>query len=123
MMHCHADVHVYARVMLQEMEHGTLGGMYTTVEGLLTAIYKALKEHHPFQVGDSTTLHHSSDAAVIEVSICTCHRYHVPCSSQIMSFRRINRSSIHFWSSCRCLLMVSDVCMHVCLYVCMCVCT
>lgn len=61
-----------AMVMVPELElelgPGTLGGVFTTVEGLLTKIRKSLQESNPFAVGDSTTLHHSEDASVVDVS-------------------------------------------------------
>lgn len=49
-----------------ELQHGTLGGLYTTVEGLVTKIHKSLAESNPFAIGDSATLHHSSTTAVSE---------------------------------------------------------
>eukprot|EP01038_Epipyxis_sp_PR26KG_P014879 gene14879-20008_t len=49
-----------------ELQHGTLGGVFTTVEGLLNKIHKSLMENNPFAVGDSTSLHHSNDPSVIE---------------------------------------------------------
>jgi hypothetical protein len=52
---------------LQELSQGTLGGVFTTVEGLLTKIHKSLLENNPFSVGDSTTLHHSADPSVYDV--------------------------------------------------------
>ncbi len=51
----------------QELSQGTLGGVFTTVEGLLTKIHKSLLENNPFSVGDSTTLHHSADPSVYDV--------------------------------------------------------
>ena len=35
------------------MESGTLGGMYTEVEGLLSAILDGMSENHPIFLGDS----------------------------------------------------------------------
>jgi hypothetical protein len=46
------------------LQHGTLGGVYTTVEGLMHKIHSNLVEGNPFAVGDSTRLHHSEDPAV-----------------------------------------------------------
>ena len=43
-----------------ELGHGTLGGVYTTVEGLMNKIYTNLRDNNPFAVGDSSTNHHSS---------------------------------------------------------------
>ena len=40
---------------------GTLGGVYTTIEGLLEKLYTNLRDNNPFGVGDSTRLHHSDD--------------------------------------------------------------
>lgn len=37
------------------MAPGTLGSMYTTVEGLLTKVIESLRENNPFGVGDSST--------------------------------------------------------------------
>ena len=34
-----------------ELGHGTLGGVFTTVEGLLTKIAKSLIENNPFAIG------------------------------------------------------------------------
>jgi zinc finger protein len=42
-----------------EVQSGTLGGVYTTIDGLLMKIHKNLTSGNPFAVGDSTTLHHS----------------------------------------------------------------
>ena len=36
-----------------ELEAGTLGGMYTTVEGLLTQIIDGMNDSHPIFLGDS----------------------------------------------------------------------
>jgi zinc finger protein len=47
-----------------ELQHGTLGGVFTTVEGLLTKILKNLLEGNPFAVGDSSSLHHSNQTQV-----------------------------------------------------------
>jgi len=44
-----------------ELQHGTLGGMFTTVEGLLQKIVQKLLESNPFAVGDSSTNNHSTD--------------------------------------------------------------
>lgn len=35
------------------MAAGSLGSMYTTVEGLLDKLYEALKANNPFGLGDS----------------------------------------------------------------------
>jgi zinc finger protein len=40
---------------------GTLGGVYTTVEGLLDKIYTNLRDNNPFSVGDSTWRNHSNE--------------------------------------------------------------
>lgn len=45
-----------------ELAHGSLGGVFTTVEGLLMKIHSSLKENNPFAVGDSSTQHHSNQA-------------------------------------------------------------
>jgi zinc finger protein len=47
-----------------EISHGSLGGMYTTVEGLLSKIFKSLTEHHSYQTGDSKTNTHSNQADI-----------------------------------------------------------
>ena len=44
-----------------ELQCGTLGGMYTTVEGLLQKIESNVRDINPFNYGDSTKLHHSDD--------------------------------------------------------------
>ncbi|CAM9368200.1 unnamed protein product, partial [Ectocarpus fasciculatus] len=41
-----------------ELQHGTLGGVYTTVEGLLKKINESLIDNNPFYTGDSSRLHH-----------------------------------------------------------------
>ena len=46
-----------------ELSHGTLGGLYTTVEGLLNKILVQLTASNPFSTGDSTHLHHSASGA------------------------------------------------------------
>ena len=43
-----------------ELGHGTLGGVYTTVEGLMNKIYTNLRDNNPFAIGDASTNHHSS---------------------------------------------------------------
>eukprot|EP01033_Poteriospumella_lacustris_P013141 gene13141-9409_t len=48
-----------------ELQHGTLGGVFSTLEGLMQKIYKNLAEDNPF-VGDSTYLHHSEDPEIRE---------------------------------------------------------
>jgi zinc finger protein len=35
------------------LETGTLGGRFTTIEGLLTQVYEELDEKSPFRRGDS----------------------------------------------------------------------
>jgi zinc finger protein len=42
-----------------ELQHGSLGGCYTTVEGLIDKIIKSLSDCNPFAVGDSSYNHHS----------------------------------------------------------------
>jgi zinc finger protein len=42
-----------------EMQHGTLGGTYTTIEGLIAKLDKSLSEGNPFSIGDSSNQHHS----------------------------------------------------------------
>jgi len=49
-----------------ELQNGTLGGLYTTVEGLLHKIYTNLRDNNPFAVGDSTQLHHSAQPTINE---------------------------------------------------------
>jgi len=39
------------------MAPGTLGGVYTTVEGLIEKVHSNLEENNPFGVGDSATNH------------------------------------------------------------------
>ena len=48
-----------------ELQHGTLGGVFSTLEGLMQKIYKNLAEDNPF-VGDSAYLHHSEDPEIRE---------------------------------------------------------
>jgi len=43
-----------------EVEAGSLGGMYTTLEGLLDKIRNKLKEGNPFYSGDSSTQQHDN---------------------------------------------------------------
>jgi zinc finger protein len=47
-----------------ELGCGTLGGVYTTVEGLVNKIHTSLGNSNPFAIGDSTTLNHSEDVEV-----------------------------------------------------------
>jgi zinc finger protein len=49
-----------------ELQHGTLGGVYTTVEGLLKKISESLVANNPFYTGDSSRLHHFNPSASIE---------------------------------------------------------
>jgi zinc finger protein len=42
-----------------ELAHGTLGGVYTTVEGLMQKIFTNLRDNNPFAVGDASTNNHS----------------------------------------------------------------
>jgi zinc finger protein len=46
-----------------ELSHGSLGGVYTTVEGLINKVYTNLRDNNPFAVGDSISKHHSEDEA------------------------------------------------------------
>eukprot|EP00903_Cladosiphon_okamuranus_P005534 g5511.t1 len=46
------------------MEMGTLGSMYTTVEGLLSKARASLVEGNPFFSGDSATMHHGKESEV-----------------------------------------------------------
>jgi ZPR1 zinc-finger domain len=48
-----------------ELGCGTLGGVYTTVEGLLQKIHTSLRDDNPFAVGDSSELHHSESTEVV----------------------------------------------------------
>ena len=48
-----------------ELQHGTLGGVYTTVEGLLKKINDSLIENNPFYTGDSSRLHHFTGSVSI----------------------------------------------------------
>jgi zinc finger protein len=50
------------------LEHGTLGGVFTTVEGMLTKIHQSLWDTNPFAVGDSTENNHSEDRSILSVS-------------------------------------------------------
>jgi hypothetical protein len=50
-----------------ELGHGTLGGVFTTVEGLLMKIHSSLTNNNPFAVGDSSVQHHSNQAEQSEV--------------------------------------------------------
>ena len=56
-----------------ELTHGSLGGLYTTVEGLVNRIRLNLVENNPFATGDSTFRHHSESTEPGEV------RGHCPC--------------------------------------------
>ncbi|CAM9659732.1 unnamed protein product [Choristocarpus tenellus] len=44
------------------MEMGTLGSMYTSLEGLLTKARGNLVEGNPFYLGDSSTVHHGKES-------------------------------------------------------------
>eukprot|EP01040_Poterioochromonas_malhamensis_P010219 gene10221-11116_t len=47
-----------------ELQVGTLGGMFTTVEGLLQKILKNLDENNSMVYGDSKTKNHSNDKSI-----------------------------------------------------------
>ena len=49
-----------------ELGCGTLGGVYTTVEGLVSKIHSSLGNSNPFAIGDSTTLNHSEDSEIVQ---------------------------------------------------------
>ena len=49
-----------------ELQHGTLGSVYTTIEGLLSKLVKNLTEDNPFCLGDSSVQHHSEDSSINE---------------------------------------------------------
>jgi zinc finger protein len=51
---------------LQELQVGTLGGMFTTVEGILQKILSSLGEKSPIVYGDSKILQHSNDPSISE---------------------------------------------------------
>ena len=38
-----------------ELQPGTLGGRFNTIEGLLTAVREQLVDHNPFVIGDSAS--------------------------------------------------------------------
>lgn len=38
-----------------EIQSGTLGGQFTTIEGLLTQVRSQLKETNPFSIGDTSS--------------------------------------------------------------------
>lgn len=44
-----------------ELAQGSLGGVYTTMEGLMNKVYTNLRDNNPFAMGDSANLHHSND--------------------------------------------------------------
>ena len=46
-----------------------IGGLFTTVEGLLNKIKTNLRDNNPFAIGDSTTLHHSSTTEISETKL------------------------------------------------------
>jgi zinc finger protein len=46
-----------------ELDYGSLGSMFTTVEGLLSKMLFTLKDGHPFFLGDSATQHHAEHLA------------------------------------------------------------
>ena len=48
-----------------ELGCGTLGGVYTTVEGLVSKIHTSLGNSNPFAIGDSTTKNHSEDSEIV----------------------------------------------------------
>ncbi len=50
------------------MQMGTLGSIYTTVEGLLDKVRMNLGEENPFVTGDSATQHHSTTSTGKKVS-------------------------------------------------------
>ncbi len=52
-----------------EMQSGTLGGVYTTMEGLLKKIHANLMDGNPFAVGDSIDLHHSTNPEVAQKKV------------------------------------------------------
>jgi zinc finger protein len=45
-----------------ELGYGTLGGVYTTIEGLLNKIHTQLKNSNPFAIGDSVSKHHGEQS-------------------------------------------------------------
>ncbi len=55
-----------------DLQHGTLGGVFTTVEGMLNKIRQSLFDSNPFAVGDSTVKHHSEDSSISSVRYTYC---------------------------------------------------
>mmetsp|Transcript_25931 Transcript_25931/g.24773 ORF Transcript_25931/g.24773 Transcript_25931/m.24773 type:complete len:668 (+) Transcript_25931:89-2092(+) len=49
-----------------ELGCGTLGGVYTTVEGLISKIHTSLGNSNPFALGDSTTKNHSENSELVQ---------------------------------------------------------
>jgi C4-type Zn-finger protein len=47
-----------------ELDHGTLGSMYSTLEGLLEKIRTNLADGNPFFSGDSATNTHSQEGGM-----------------------------------------------------------
>lgn len=56
-----------------EMQSGTLGGVYTTVEGLLKKIHANLMDANPFACGDSISQNHSVSAPFLCLYIARIH--------------------------------------------------
>lgn len=56
---------IYIPELDLELQHGTLGGVFSTIEGLMQKIYKNLTDNS--QVGDSYSLHHSENPTVRQV--------------------------------------------------------
>lgn len=59
------------------MEEGSLGGVYTTVEGLIRKVQNRLQNHNPFGSGDSSLKHHSTNDGGTFSSLSPQHaKYH-----------------------------------------------
>lgn len=50
-----------------ELQSGTLGGQFTTVEGILTKVKEQLLASHPFAIGDSGDMNSKMNAFIEEL--------------------------------------------------------
>lgn len=78
-----------------ELQSGTLGGVYTTIEGLLMKIHTSLTEEHPFASGDSTVLHHSEKLSKEQNSFAIfCNKLKQVIQGQLLPFTLIIRDPL-----------------------------
>ncbi|CAM9235745.1 unnamed protein product [Ascophyllum nodosum] len=76
------------------LEMGTLGSMYTTVEGLLNKAHANLREGNPFCSGDSSTAHHGKESDAQKKFRAFMERFRALVAGEMLPFTLIVRDPV-----------------------------